>query len=566
MNFFVLKYVHTQELTLNIRPLLGILPTQSVIVSREDGGDEFTAEYCIISYTPRGIGEAMEKTMSMQRLKNFGFKRKSGILMPISALPSRYGIGSFGDGAYKFVDFLYATKTKCWQVLPLNPTSYGDSPYQSPASVAGNPYFIDLDLLGKRGLLTREELRLARHDTKRVDYGWLFENRYPVLRKAYSRFLASGGDKGKEYKSFVRKNSDWLCDYSLFMALKVHYGYRTWTSWADEHRDVIRAREVRGDFASECGFWEWVQYEFDAQWRALVDYAHERGILVIGDMPIYVAHDSMDVWQSPEQFLLGEDFAPRVVAGCPPDAYAPDGQLWGNPIYDWEHMSADGFEWWCRRVKASFRLYDILRIDHFRGFAGYYNIPHGHTTAREGKWDAAPGIELFRKIKERFPRARIIAEDLGFITPDVRELLLDTGFPGMKMLQFAFFDDDSEYLPRTYTTDNCVAYSGSHDSDTARGWVKGLSGEVKARFRRECPSKKGQSRVMDLIELTLTSRANLAVVPMQDYLELTNEDGRMNTPSVAEGNWSYRLSPRYKTEALVKRIADVTERTGRASR
>ena len=498
-------------------------------------------------------------------LKNFGFTHKSGILMPISSLPCAYGIGSFGKGAYDFVDFLVQTKTKCWQVLPLNPTSYGDSPYQSPAAIAGNPYFIDLDILADKKLLTKEELKANKINSDRVDYGRLFNTRYIALRSAYARAKDLDTDKAA-FSSFVKKNAYWLEDYALFMALKEHYGYRAWTEWSDEHKDIKQARLFKDKFADECGFWKWIQFEFDAQWQKLVKYAHSNGILIIGDMPIYVAHDSMDVWQAPEQFLLDENFNPTVVAGCPPDGFSPDGQLWGNPIYNWTLMEQEGFEWWCKRVGANFRLYDILRIDHFRGFAGYYNIPFGDTTARNGKWDSAPGIKLFRTIKERFPKAKIIAEDLGFITDDVRELLEDSGFPGMKMLQFAFFDDDSEYLPRTYTTSNCVVYPGSHDADCVRSWCRKLEGEARKRFNKECPHRKGQSRAYDLIELAMSSRANLAVVPIQDYLELTNEQGRMNTPSVAQGNWNYRLSPRYRTKALAKKITDLTVRTKRAAK
>ena len=499
--------------------------------------------------------------------KNFGFSHKSGILMPVSSLPSAYGIGSFGKSAYDFVDFLAETKTKCWQVLPLNPTSYGDSPYQSPAAVAGNPYFIDLDVLQKKRLLTKDELKENRHDTVRVDYGWLFNTRYILLRKAYARFLEKGGDKSAAFKKYVKSNAHWLPDYSLFMALKVHYNHAVWTSWNPEHKDINQARAHRAEFDGECGFWEWIQYEFSSQWQALLSYAHEKGIVIIGDMPIYVAHDSMDVWQSPEQFLLDENYNPTVVAGCPPDGFSPDGQLWGNPIYNWMLMETDGFSWWQKRVHESFKIYDILRIDHFRGFAGYYNIPYGDTTARNGKWDSAPGIALFRTIARNFPKAKIIAEDLGFITPDVRELLDDCGFPGMKILQFAFYDDDAEYLPRMYPHDNCVVYSGSHDADCTKSWVKNLSEDsVKARFKKECPSIKGQSRTYDVIELAMSSRANLAVIPMQDYLELTNEEGRMNTPAVAEGNWNWRLSKRYRTPSLTKKIKDMTVRNGRATK
>ena len=318
--------------------------------------------------------------------------------MPISSLPCPYGIGSFGKSAYDFVDFLDETGTKCWQVLPLNPTSYGDSPYQSPASVAGNPYFIDLDILAKKGLITKEELKENINRSERVDYGWLFNTRYKVLRAAHARFVESGEDKSPAYKAYLKASKHWLSDYALFMALKVHYSFCSWTLWDAEHRDVTLARKHRDEFKSECSFWEWIQFEFDSQWQALLMYAHAKEILVIGDMPIYVAHDSTDVWQAPGQFLLDESFNPTVVAGCPPDGFSPDGQLWGNPIYNWELMKKEDFAWWKSRVKSAFRMYDILRIDHFRGFAGYYNIPYGELTARGGKWDKAPGIELFRSI------------------------------------------------------------------------------------------------------------------------------------------------------------------------
>lgn len=500
------------------------------------------------------------------QLKNFGFSRKSGILMPISSLPGDYGIGSLGKSAYDFVDFLVETGTKCWQVLPLNPTSYGDSPYQSPASSAGNPYFIDLDILYKKGLLTKKELSENKIPNGLVNYGWLFNTRYDVLRLAHKRFINNGEDKSSAYRSYVRKNKDWLLDYSLFMALKVHYNYCAWNLWANEHKDVKQAREQRHLFSDECAFFEWLQFEFDAQWQALLLYAHSNKIVIIGDMPIYVAFDSMDVWQSPGQFLLDSNYTPTVVAGCPPDGFSPDGQLWGNPIYNWDLMEKDGFGWWLKRVKASFHLYDILRIDHFRGFAGYYNVPFGHTTAKAGKWDSAPGIQLFRTVKEAFPKAKIIAEDLGFITDDVRELLTDTGFPGMKMLQFAFFEDDNEYLPRTYKNANCVAYPGSHDADCIASWCKNLHGAALERFNKECPRNKSQTRAYDLIELSMSSPANLTVVPMQDYLGLTNEQGRMNTPSVAEGNWTWRMSKRYRTEKLIEKIRSMTLRTKRTSK
>ena len=491
--------------------------------------------------------------------KNFGFTHKSGILMAVSSLPSPYGIGTFGKAAFNFIDFLDDCRQTCWQVLPLNPTSYGDSPYQSPASIAGNPYFIDPDLLCKQGLLLPEELEELKTTDSKIDYGRLFNTRYPMLRAAYARFVPD-----ESYAAFCQAQASWLEDYALFMALKVHYGYRQWTLWENEHKDVHSARAHAGEFEKEMGFWKWVQYEFMKQWRAVCDYAHKKNISIIGDMPIYVAHDSMDVWRAPDQFLLDENYNPTVVAGCPPDAYSADGQLWGNPIYNWDLMREQGFTWWIDRVEKSFALYDLLRIDHFRGFAGYYTIPFGESTARNGKWNAGPGIELFRTIRSVFPDAKIIAEDLGFITEDVRELLADTDFPGMKVLQFGFYDEDSEYLPRMFETDNCIVYASTHDSDCTRSWFISLPDHAKERFKRECPRKKGQSATYAAIELAMNSRANLAVIAMQDYLELTNEQGRMNVPSRAEGNWSWRVSPRYATKKLRENIREVTITTNRA--
>lgn len=490
--------------------------------------------------------------------KNFGFKYKSGIMMSISSLPSKYGIGSFGKSAHDFIDFLDATAQKCWQVLPLNPTSYGDSPYQSPASAAGNPYFIDLDLLAKDGLLTKDELAAQHNNSKNIDYGWLFNTRYNVLRIAHSRFLES-----KDYKRFIKTNSSWIKDYALFMSLKVNYNYCQWTLWNDEHRDYRKAITHINEFESEMSFWIWTQYEFAKQWESIVSHAHEKGIKIIGDMPIYVAHDSMDVWASPEQFLLDQKYNPTFVAGCPPDGYSPDGQLWGNPIYNWALMKDQGFTWWLRRVGAAFKLYDILRIDHFRGFAGYYNIPYGETTAKNGKWTSAPGIELFDTILKKYPKSKIIAEDLGFITEDVRELLVHTGFPGMKMIQFGVYDDDNEYMPRMYTTPNCVVYSSSHDSDCTYSWLKTLPKDAIKRLNKECPRNTTQCRTYDVIEMAFRSISNLAIIPMQDYLILSNDEGRMNTPSTAAGNWTWRISPRYNTASLRKRIYDLTVRTKR---
>ncbi|MBE6634841.1 MAG: 4-alpha-glucanotransferase [Ruminococcaceae bacterium] len=482
--------------------------------------------------------------------------------MPISSLPSPYGIGGFGKGAYDFIDFLAECGQKCWQVLPLNPTSYGDSPYQSPASIAGNPYFIDPAELYRMGLITKAELSSAEYSGKKVDYGMLFNTRYELLRRAFASFKPTA-----EYKRFIRKNSSWIDDYALFMALKVKYGYKPWMLWDESDRCCESARRTADEHRYETDFWKWVQFEFMREWGLVRDYARSKKIMIIGDMPIYVAHDSMDVWRAPEQFILDECYNPRKVAGVPPDAFSQTGQLWGNPIYNWELMEKDGFKWWIDRIRAAFDLYDILRIDHFRGFAAYFSIPYGHPTAQYGSWEPAPGIALFNKINSVFPKAKIIAEDLGVITPDVRELLDFTGYPGMKVLQFAFDNDDNEYLPRMYKNPNCVAYTGSHDSECTASWAKKLTGEAKRRFRRECLDRTQESgATYSMIELVLASPANLAVIPMQDYLSLKNEEGRINTPSVAEGNWCWRISPRYATDSLKGKIRDLAQRTKRSTR
>lgn len=415
-----------------------------------------------------------------------------------------------------------------------------------------------MDILAQKGLLSKSELASQRDNSRRVDYGRLFNIRYAALRLAHSRFAPD-----RAYKTFVRRNAPWLESYALFMSLKVRYGFCGWTQWEGEHRDYREALTHKAEFEPEMDFWRWCQYEFAVQWQTVVAHAHEKGILIIGDMPIYVAHDSVDVWASPSSSCWTRSSSPRLWRAAP-DGFSPDGQLWGNPIYNWELMEAQGFSWWLNRVGAAFRHYDILRIDHFRGFAGYYNVPHGEETARNGRWDSAPGIALFRAIREKYPRAKIIAEDLGFITEDVRELMRDTGFPGMKMLHFAFYDEDSENLPRMYESRNCVVYSASHDSDCTPTWLRNLSGEAKRRFNRECPRNPAQHRAYDLIEFAFRSRANLAMVPMQDYLLLTNENGRMNIPGEAAGNWSWRLSPRYNSEKMRKTVLELAVKTKRS--
>lgn len=488
---------------------------------------------------------------------NFGFKRKSGVLMAVSSLPCRYGIGSVGAPAFRFIDFLKECKQRVWQVLPLNPTAYGDSPYQSPCSFAGNHYFIDLDVLKKEGLLDEDDIAGAVCHSDKIDYGRLFVERVPLLKKAFSRFVPDA-----RYARFKKANSDWLDDYALFMTLKEQNGYKAWSEWG-QARSYDKAKERQSEFEKECEFWKFVQFEFFGQWKQVRAYAKRNGITIVGDMPIYVAYDSVEVWRAPNEFLLDENLVPTLVAGCPPDAFSDDGQLWGNPVYDWAKMEKDGFKWWVERAKRAFEIYDVVRIDHFRGFAGYYVIPYGEKTAKNGHWEKGVGIKLFDEIKKAVPNAKIIAEDLGHITPDVRELLSKTGYPGMKVLQFAFTDRQNEYLPRNYDSENCVVYTGTHDSAPTKAWFCNMTEDEKKAFERECPVRMGQSKTMALIMFALNSKANLAVIPLQDYMEL-GAQARMNEPSTAQGNWTWRASNRFATAALKRKITSATEQSGRA--
>lgn len=490
--------------------------------------------------------------------KKFGFSHKSGLLMAVSALPSEYGIGSFGKACFDWLDFLDKTGTKCWQILPLNPTAYGDSPYQSPASFAGNPYFVDLEELYKEGLLTSDELDGEKCKSERIDYGRLFLTRIAVLKKAFSRFV-----KTVEYVRFCHKNKQWLDDYALFFSIKESYDYAPWSSWADEYRIYKNAIERKSDFECQTEFWRFVQFKFFTQWKKVRDYARSKGIKIIGDIPIYVAYDSVDVWSNTDEYLLDENLNPTFVAGCPPDGFSPDGQLWGNPIYDYAKMEKNDFKWWCSRIKICASLFDIVRIDHFRGFAGYYSVPYGEKTARNGHWEKGPGGKLFDAINQSVPNAKIIAEDLGFLTDDVRELIAYCGYPGMKILQFAFFDEDSEYLPRLYANKNYVVYTGSHDADCTRTWTENLVGDTLKRFKRECSHIKWLNPTYKMIKLAFESIAELAVIPLQDWLLLRNEEGRMNTPSVAQGNWVWRAQPDYASKKLISTIKRFNVRSHR---
>jgi len=491
----------------------------------------------------------------MEKFSSFDFHHKSGVLMPLFSLPSPYGIGTFGKPCKDFVDFLAKCGQKCWQVLPLCPTAYGDSPYQSPSTFAGNPYFLDLDDFVSRGLLTKKETETCLAPQGKVDYGKLWETRFDVLRLAHSRFVSDDS-----YRAFCDKNAAWLDDYALFFALKSANEFRAWTEWSDEFKTYASAKKLAAKLSSQTDFWKWVQFEFDSQWQKVRDYANERGIQLVGDLPIYVALDSADVWSRPSDFLLDEHFVPTVVAGCPPDDFATEGQLWGNPIYDWAKMEKDGFAWWLARFKRCFELYDVVRVDHFRGFAGYYAIPQGKS-AKDGSWQKGYGRQLFDALNKALPNARIIAEDLGFITDDVRDLLAHTGYAGMKVLQFAFDDASSDYLPSNFQTSNCVVYTGTHDSECTASWAKKLVGKRKALFERECAPRDGESATWALARAAMESKANLAVVPLWDFAELPDEVARINVPAVSEGNWTWRAER--LDDELACKILRLTEQTGR---
>lgn len=498
-------------------------------------------------------------------------KRASGILLPVFSLPSEYGIGCFSKEAYQFVDMLKRAGQSYWQILPLGPTGYGDSPYQSFSTYAGNPYFIDLETLVREGLLTEAECREYDFGTQEtyIDYEKIYKTRFKVLEKAYERFrdrMAGGNQEREAYERFVNENAFWLDDYSLYMAVKDKNNGVSWNEWDAplKNREEEALAAAREELAEEISFYKFQQYEFDRQWKKLHVYANEQGVKIIGDIPIYVAFDSADTWAAPEMFQFDESNGPTRVAGCPPDGFSATGQLWGNPLYDWEYHKNTGYEWWIRRIEYCLKLYDVVRIDHFRGFDEYYSIPYGEKTAINGEWMPGPGMELFRAIEEKLGRPAIIAEDLGFLTPSVLELLKDSGFPGMKVLQFAFdARESSNYLPHIYPT-HCVVYTGTHDNDTTRGWYHAVGKDARA-FAKEymCkPRLDEDSLAGDFISMAMSSVADLCVIPMQDYLGLGSE-ARINTPSTLGGNWMWRMKEGQFDDKTVEEILRVTRLYGR---
>lgn len=491
--------------------------------------------------------------------------RASGILLPVFSLPSKYGIGTFGSEAYRFIDFLKAAGQTYWQLLPLHPTGYGDSPYQSLSTFAGNPYFIDPEVLCAEGLLLPGELQEADcgADPSRVDYGALYRRRFHLLRAAFDRFQTGSHP---EFEAFCEREEDWLQNYALFMALKDAAGGQPWTDWpvALKFCDGAALQEAWEHYYDDVCFYQFLQFEFFRQWRTLKAYAGQQDVQIIGDMPIYVAQDSADVWAAPREFLLDESLTPTVAAGCPPDAFAEKGQLWGNPIYHWKYMGSQTppYAWWRRRLTHALKLYDMLRIDHFRGFESYYAVPFGAEDAVCGFWQPGPGLEFFRCLQEELGELPIIAEDLGFLTPQVKQLLKDTGFPGMKVLQFAFDSrEPSDYLPHHYDR-HCVVYTGTHDNDTVLGWASHAAPEDIELAKRYLHVSDTKALPEAMMRAAMASVADTCILTAQDVLELGSE-GRINTPATFGGNWCWRLTPGALTEREAQSLRTMTALYGR---
>ena len=489
--------------------------------------------------------------------------RKCGVLMPVSSLPSRFGIGGFSKEAYDFVDFLAEGGQSLWQILPLGPTGYGDSPYQSFSTFAGNPYYISLDALIEQGLLTEEECEAADYGNhpSYVNYEKIYNSRFALLRKAFNR---ADIENDTNYKKFVEDQSAWLKDYAMYMAIKDSLGGVAWIEWDEDIR--LRKPSAMAHYEEtlkeDIAFYSYLQYLFATQWSALKAYANGKGINIIGDIPIYVAFDSADTWANPELFQLDEENIPTAVAGCPPDAFSATGQLWGNPLYRWDYHEKTGFAWWIRRLAYCFTIYDVVRIDHFRGFDEYWAIPYGDPTAEFGRWEKGPGYALFEAMKKALGNREVIAEDLGFLTPSVLKLVKKTGYPGMKVLQFAFDSrEESDYLPHNYTH-NCVVYTGTHDNDTVMGWIPAMSRKDLAFAKKYIGVKRTSDICSNLIRMAYASVADTAIIPIQDYLELGSE-ARINTPSTLGGNWEWRMSAQDCTSQLAARMLELATVYGR---
>lgn len=490
------------------------------------------------------------------------FERSSGILFHPTSFPGKYGIGTLGKEAYAFIDFLKKSRQKLWQIFPLGPTGYGDSPYQSFSSFAGNPYLIDFDLLIEAHLLSEEDLRdvFFGDNEEYIDYGAIYNQKYPLLRKAYENFKSSDNHEMKEnLEHFKRENASWLNDYSLYISLKNHFNGLPWNEWAHDikNREHGAMEHYRNELADDIEYHNFIQFLFFKQWGDVKRYANENGIKIIGDIPIFVAADSSDAWANPEIFLFDEERKPVKVAGVPPDYFSATGQLWGNPLYNWQKLKETNYSWWVERVRANLSTCDIIRIDHFRGFEAYWAVPYGDDTAINGQWEPGPGIDLFNAIKSQLGELPIIAEDLGLMTQGVIDLREATGFPGMKILGFAFDSgEENDYLPHTYTK-NCVVYTGTHDNDTLIGWFQKAKEEDRQFARDYLNSRSDDEIHWDAIRGAWSSVANMAISPVQDFLGLGSE-ARINTPGVAAGNWQWRLRHGVLTDELAERIAKLT--------
>ncbi len=492
--------------------------------------------------------------------------RNCGVLLPVSSLPTKYGIGGFSKEAFEFVDFLARAGQTYWQILPLGPTGYGDSPYQSFSTFAGNPYYISLEKLMEEGLLTAEECEAEdSYDNENyVNYEKIYNTRFKLLKKAFDRADINGDNS---YQSFVKENEAWLKDYASYMAIKDSLGGISWIEWEEDIR--LRKPEAMAQYqkelAEEISFYCYQQYLFAKQWKELKTYANKKGVKIIGDIPIYVAFDSADTWANPELFQLDKKNIPIAVAGCPPDAFSATGQLWGNPLYRWDYHEKTGFAWWIRRMEYCFRLYDMVRIDHFRGFDEYWAIPYGDETAEFGEWKKGPGYALFAEMKKQLGNRPVIAEDLGFLTPSVLKLVKKTGYPGMKILQFAFDSrEESDYLPHNYTN-NSVVYTGTHDNDTVNGWIPAMNRRDLAFAKKYAGVKRTKDLCSALIKMALASVSDTAIIPMQDYLELGSE-ARINTPSTLGGNWEWRVTSEAMTDELAKKMLEWARIFGRVAR
>ncbi len=492
--------------------------------------------------------------------------RRSGVLMPVSSIPSRYGIGTFSRQAYDFINLLEQAGQTYWQMLPLGPTGYGDSPYQSFSTFAGNPYYIDLEALIEKGWLTEEEC--DQYDfgdnEEYIDYEKIYLSRFKALRTAYGN---SRIGEQEDFQRFCRENAYWLDDYALYMAVKNSFGGKSWSEWDDDIR--LRRPEAmkrcREKFADEIGFYQFQQYLFAVQWFALKAYANQKKIQIIGDIPIYVAFDSADTWANPELFQLDEDLIPVAVAGCPPDAFSATGQLWGNPLYRWDYHKETEYAWWMKRIAYCYDLYDVVRIDHFRGFDEYYSIPYGDPTAEFGHWEKGPGYDIFKTMKAKLGNKAVIAEDLGFLTDTVIKLVKKTGYPGMKILQFAFDSrEESDYLPHNYTA-NSIVYTGTHDNDTTVGWYDTLNRKDKAFAKKYLNIRSNKDVHWAFIRAALASVSDTCIIPMQDYLGLGTE-ARINMPSTLGTNWKWRMLPGQFTEELAEQMKDMARLYGRVKR